>query len=790
MFKITANVSMSLNAAKELIDSIIKNERDPTELLQKCLKTEEYSNGHVYGLMIERTYEEQCLQLSAEFYNVHALLCFYIGNHKMAYDRWTSYLSLIESSRSISDWSTHFEIDDWATELNRIRTSMAHCVEKIKSDFEYYDEDRVAQLKAQFEKYRSDNVKCTYMITMTSCKRLPLFKRTVNSFINTCTDLHLIVRWVVVDDNSSSEDREEMSRLYPFIDFIWKSPEEKGHARSMNMIRNMLLESGALYNFGMEDDFSFYHKRPYITDLTKILLEDNSYGQALINPGYGETWDNVNYTGLKYMVSYDGSSYYLHDHMNAKDAINKYGNTPNCCYWPHYSLRPGLTRVKAYSITGEYNENTGHFEMEYAYRYSKIGYKTAFLSLAGCTHIGRLTKDRFKNEENAYSLNETSQFTAPVHKDFVKDGEYVLFKNYKIKTNVVNLDRRHDRFDTFLKDAKQMNFLNPARYSAVDGALLKNTYQLQKTFDTNDFGWRAPMIGCALSHIHNWYNLVQEKDENTIYLMCEDDITLVPEFRPKLARVLELMPDAADIVYLGHTYYPNRKRDEYYDKETYPVIELWDHDKSRTESMGGTFGYLITKRGALKLLQWINKNGVTNGIDWVMLRASSVLSVYYPFPHLIYSMCFDGITHIDSDIQRVHKSMKLTPSQFIDCVATELSEQYNVKLLTVESHHLPLDYSLLDKETLICIKDANLIAPILNEIPETYPVLIGVQTTIEDGKPAFQDDNGLNVINTILSVEQFDGGMILLPPKYKDFILKSRLKDFNDNWTVERMLKY
>jgi hypothetical protein len=44
-------------------------------------------------------------------------------------------------------------------------------------------------------------------------------------------------------DNSSDEEREQMKKLYPFFTFYFKTFEEKGHAKSMNIIRNHVLEN-------------------------------------------------------------------------------------------------------------------------------------------------------------------------------------------------------------------------------------------------------------------------------------------------------------------------------------------------------------------------------------------------------------------------------------------------------------------------------------------------------------------------------------------------------------------
>jgi hypothetical protein len=88
--------------------------------------------------------------------------------------------------------------------------------------------------------------------TITTCKRLDLFERTMNSFLSMCLDLHLIAQWICIDDTSSQSDREQMQRLYPFLTFIWKSENEKGHAQSMNQLLDRIRTP---YVFHLEDDW-------------------------------------------------------------------------------------------------------------------------------------------------------------------------------------------------------------------------------------------------------------------------------------------------------------------------------------------------------------------------------------------------------------------------------------------------------------------------------------------------------------------------------------------------------
>jgi tetratricopeptide (TPR) repeat protein len=108
------------------------------------------------------------------------------------------------------------------------------------------------------------------VVTMTTCKRFDLFTRTINSFLTCCTDVDLVDQWIIVDDNSSADDRMRMQKLYPFFKFIFKTPEERGHAKSMNMLQTAVLPPdnnavSADLIFHLEDDWLFLDHRPYMT---------------------------------------------------------------------------------------------------------------------------------------------------------------------------------------------------------------------------------------------------------------------------------------------------------------------------------------------------------------------------------------------------------------------------------------------------------------------------------------------------------------------------------------------
>uniref|UniRef100_A0A6C0BNV5 Glycosyltransferase 2-like domain-containing protein n=1 Tax=viral metagenome TaxID=1070528 RepID=A0A6C0BNV5_9ZZZZ len=254
------------------------------------------------------------------------------------------------------------------------------------------------------------------VVTMTTCKRFDLFSRTLNSFLACCTDLDMVHRWVVVDDNSSEHDRQRMQKLYPFIEFILKGEHDRGHARSMNMIRKAT--GGEDYIFHLEDDWLFLDVKPYITLLLDVLHTEPECGQALVNRNYAERLhdDPLRIVGGVEKSTRHEVAYVVHEHADtdtpeyAARMDTLLPTQASHLYWPHYSLRPGLIRREVWTQLGDYDERDRHFELEYARRYVMAGWKTAFLDGIFSLHIGKLTTESDDTVASAYRLNETERF--------------------------------------------------------------------------------------------------------------------------------------------------------------------------------------------------------------------------------------------------------------------------------------------------------------------------------------------------------------------------------------------
>lgn len=601
------------------------SEQNALAIVQYCRQNNLFHLGVMMGKYLSKIYSH-CWNIITET----GLCAFYSKDFELAYKLFSTALkftNLPEKTVKETIFNAHF------------------CIDQIAKKYTYYNPRLVQSLTK-----KKNNPIPLVTVTMTSCKRYDLFERTVNSFLNCCTDVQLIDHWLCVDDNSSQEDRKKMKEKYPFFKFYFKTLAEKGHPQSMNIIKKQVTTS---YIFHMEDDWQFFAKRNYISDCFDVLHTAPNIGQCLINKNYGETEKDVAIIGGHPMKTAKGTRFFTHEYcpdQESQNAFNKkYGIGRHCAYWPHFSFRPSLLRVQILQQLGDFNEEINHFEMDYSDRYIRAGYISAFLESIYCLHTGRLTSERFdKTKTNAYELNNESQFSGKEKKVYSVKSQ-LLFQTF-----VINLDRRPDRWEKFQKNDIGLNYV---RFPAIDGSKLVSTPQLQRIFDNNDYNMRTGMVGCAISHIKLCVELVNQEEQD-FYCILEDDIDLVPNFKQKFVQIIsQLTPGEWDMIYLGHHIFPKHRKDEHYDKEANPVAEKWSRAKSLQISMGGTGGYVISKEGAKKLLDFIDRTGMTNGIDTVQQKAADDMNIYYCIPHLIYSECYTGNNKPDTDIQFCYDSL-------------------------------------------------------------------------------------------------------------------------------------
>lgn len=266
-----------------------------------------------------------------------------------------------------------------------------------------------------------------------------------------------------------------------------------------------------------------------------------------------------------------------------------------------------------------------------------------------------------QNNPNKYVVHNSNKnhyyetYDLTEYKNQVKNK---LQENYVITAPIkcVNLVRRKDRKDYTI------NLLNKVDMTcdfieAVDGTTLEVTPEITKMFEGNDFGSRKGFIGCALSHISIWSTLVND-EENDSYIVIEDDVEIDNSFKFQLANVSNKIKNFDyDIVYLGTSI--RRANKTAYKNKITDNLQIMQYDTDI--SIGGTFGYIVNKRGAQKIMDFINANGVKHGIDYLFIKYKKEMQLVQleVIPHIVHSE-YIGDGYIgDSDIQNDHSSVML-----------------------------------------------------------------------------------------------------------------------------------
>ena len=207
---------------------------------------------------------------------------------------------------------------------------------------------------------------------------------------------------------------------------------------------------------------------------------------------------------------------------------------------------------------------------------------------------------------------------------------------------IINLDRRADRLELFKKTHPGLaNHL--MRLAAFDGRGLTLTPKIAQLFGPHDFKWKKSVMGCALSHLAVWMQLVNEKPDINTYLVLEDDARLSPEWRGAWERAVDNghLPEGWDLVYLGGILPPNRAGFEAaaVEKINASVARVKENCLFGQKEAGSryfhfcAYAYVLTRRGAQKIVDFIRaRGGVWTSADHMMCNIEKILNIYFLHP--------------------------------------------------------------------------------------------------------------------------------------------------------------
>lgn len=123
-----------------------------------------------------------------------------------------------------------------------------------------------------------------------------------------------------------------------------------------------------------------------------------------------------------------------------------------------------------------------------------------------------------------------------------------------MKTFYINLDRREDRNEKFLKSCPLKNEL--IRFSAIDGRN-NRSHPAYQHIKRHMIELNRGEYGCFASHFLLWKQLLNSKDSH--YFIFEDDAIFCDDFKKKLDVCLKNIDNMKTVLYIGGRFTPNFK---------------------------------------------------------------------------------------------------------------------------------------------------------------------------------------------------------------------------------------
>ncbi len=261
---------------------------------------------------------------------------------------------------------------------------------------------KASLITKNIEKFTENSPKILFTITSYISKpnKLDSLKQTLDSFVKH-TSIEKINKMIVINEygKNTTEQISLLEKMYPQIEFIDKAEKDKGHARSINMIIDILREG--TYDYWIHWEDSWILKKPFLSNAIDI-MQDNKVDQLQLIP----RWKDEAEERKKVWTTTSGKKYIeilkindsIDDHLQPFGTCEDYkldwwendnGN------WPLFSLSPGIDKVERVLNTGYFDTSPElwpvTFEFKWAIKWLCGGARKAILDETVCERIANHT---------------------------------------------------------------------------------------------------------------------------------------------------------------------------------------------------------------------------------------------------------------------------------------------------------------------------------------------------------------------------------------------------------------
>jgi GR25 family glycosyltransferase involved in LPS biosynthesis len=295
-----------------------------------------------------------------------------------------------------------------------------------------------------------------------------------------------------------------------------------------------------------------------------------------------------------------------------------------------------------------------------------------------------------------HSLRKTFQTEKAL---YVHRGTFTLSKPFAKEISdafVINLDRRADRMEKLYKNSPELEG-RVQRFSAYEGRALQLTPAIARLFRPHDFLWKKAIMGCALSHLELWWQLVHERPDIQNYLILEDDVKLQKGWEEKWNAATPYIPEEYDVIYLGGILPPNRQGFEAIKEKVNPYFskvalnQVFGQTPPNRYFHWCNYSYILSRKGAEKIIQLLmERDGYYTSADHMVCNRVDKLNHYFLDP--LVSGCyqdedpkyqtsafnnFNRVDGFDSDLW--NNDERFTPAEYEPLLKETEKEQINIE---------------------------------------------------------------------------------------------------------------
>lgn len=203
--------------------------------------------------------------------------------------------------------------------------------------------------------------------------------------------------------------------------------------------------------------------------------------------------------------------------------------------------------------------------------------------------------------------NKINNVQASATKDIAGLNSFCFEKIKDIPAYVISMDKDRPRYERAAQELEKLGFSSVQRWGAFDPKVSDPGEALYRYgIVSTDFFKNAGEIGCTLSHLQLYEDLLNSSDEYR--LVFEDDVVAHSKFHELIASVKGLSLDSFDVLFLGGWFWSWNAIDDL----RRAVEASKDKTFLRNPTSFETHAMLITRKFAYKAVEGINRQQALN----------------------------------------------------------------------------------------------------------------------------------------------------------------------------------